>query len=188
MVEFAFPTHIRQSRPGYKNPSLQLKAYPADPGLCVVTLVRENVARTQELRGSESKLLIRYVRPHHAVSKDTIARWVRTVMMGAGLDVAIFKPHSTRTAATSKAKRACVPLTDIMKHAGWSNHRTFDRFYNKPVVKDSTFADSVLKIDLCYSMHFEHVFIFLREVEYHFGQADITVIVQNSTCLVLPLM
>ena len=147
MVEFAFPTHIRQSRPGYKNPSLQLKAYPADPGLCVVTLVREYVARTQELRGSESKLLIRYVRPHHAVSKDTIARWVRTVMMGAGLDVAIFKPHSTRTAATSKAKRACVPPTDILKHAGWSNHRTFDRFYNKPVVKDSTFGDSVLKID-----------------------------------------
>ena len=75
------------------------------------------------------------------MSKDTIARWVRTVMMGAGLDVAIFKPHSTRSAATSKAKRACVPLTDILKHAGWCNHRTFDRFYKKTV------ADSVLKID-----------------------------------------
>ena len=147
MVEFAFPTHIKQSRPGYKHPSLQLKAYPTDPGLCVVTHLREYIARTQELRGSESKLLISYIRPHHAVSKDTIARWVRTVMMGAGLDVAIFKPHSTRSAATSKAKRECVPLTDILKHAGWSNHRTFDRFYNKPVVKDSTFADSVLKID-----------------------------------------
>ena len=140
MVEFAFPTHIKQSRPGYKTPSLQLKAYPADPGLCVVTHLREYLVRTQELRGSESKLLISYVRPHHAVSKDTIARWVRTVMMGAGLDVAIFKPHSTRSAATSKAKRACVPLTDILKHAGWSNHRTFDRFYNKPVVKDSIFC------------------------------------------------
>ena len=58
-----------------------------------------------------------------------------------------FKPHSTRSAATSKAKRACVPLTDILKHAGWSNHRTFDRFYNKPVVKDSIFEDSVYKID-----------------------------------------
>ncbi|XP_068731221.1 uncharacterized protein [Montipora capricornis] len=75
MVEFAFPTHIRQSRPGYKTPSLQLKAYPADPGLCVVTHLREYLVRTQELRGSESKLLISYVRRHHAVSKDTIARW-----------------------------------------------------------------------------------------------------------------
>ena len=58
MVEFAFPTHIKQSRTGYKNPSLQLKAYPADPGLCVVTHLREYIAKTQELRGPESKLLI----------------------------------------------------------------------------------------------------------------------------------
>ena len=100
MFEFAFPTHIKQSRPGYKKPSLQLKAYPADPGLCVVTLLREYIARTQEIRGSESKLFISYVRPHHAVPKDTIAGWVRTVMLGAGLDLAILKPHSTRTAAT----------------------------------------------------------------------------------------
>ena len=100
MFEFAFPTHIKQNRPGYKNPSLQLKAYPADPGLCVVTLLREYIARTQEMRGSESKLFISYVRPHHAVSKDTIAGWVRTVMTSAGQDVVLFKPHSTRTAAT----------------------------------------------------------------------------------------
>ena len=68
-------------------------------------------------------------------------------MVGAGLDVATFKPRSTRSAATLKAKRACDPLTDILKHAGWSNHQTFDRSYNKPAVKDPTFADSVLKID-----------------------------------------
>ena len=74
MVEFAFPTHIKQSRPGYKHPSLQLKAYHTDPGLFVVTHLREYIARTQELRGSESKLLISYIRPRHAVSKDTIAR------------------------------------------------------------------------------------------------------------------
>ena len=114
------------------------------------------------------------------MSKDIIAHRVRTVMMGAGLYVATFKPHSTRSAATSKAKRACVPFTDM--HAGWSNHGTFDRFYNKLVVKDFTFADSVLKIDLFYSMYFAYVFIFVREVECHFCQADITVTVQNSTC------
>ena len=34
MIEFVFPTHIKQSRQGYKTPTLQLKAYPADPN-CV---------------------------------------------------------------------------------------------------------------------------------------------------------
>ena len=111
MVEFAFPTHIKQSRTGYKNPSLQRKAYPADPGLCVVTHLREYIARTQELRGPESKLLISYLPPYRAVSKDTMAGWMCTVAMGAGLDVAIFKPHSTRSAATSKAKRGYVSLS-----------------------------------------------------------------------------
>ena len=69
MIEFAFPTHNKLSRPGYKTPSLQLKAYPADPGLCVVTHLREYIARTQKLRGSESKLLISYVRPHRKCLK-----------------------------------------------------------------------------------------------------------------------
>ena len=81
------------------------------------------------------------------VSKDTISRWIRTVMMNAGLDVTTSKPHSTRSAATSKATQACVPIQDILKQAGWSNHRTFDRFYNKPVRKESSFAESVLKVD-----------------------------------------
>ena len=86
------------------------------------------------------------MKPHPGVTKDTIARWIRTVMLEAGLDVGTFKPHSTRSAATSKAQQACVPIQDILKHAGWSNERTFDRFYNKPVVtQDNTFAESVLR-------------------------------------------
>ena len=40
-----------------------------------------------------------------------------------------------------------VPIENILKHADWSNHRTFDRFYNKPVREGSLFADSVLKVD-----------------------------------------
>ena len=71
------------------------------------------------------------------MTKDTIARWIRTVM----LDVETFTPHSTRSAATSKAKQACVPIQNILKHAGWSNERTFDRFYNKPVVTQAGAAE-----------------------------------------------
>jgi len=52
MIEFAFPAHIKQSRQGYKNPTLQLKAYSADPKLCVVTHLQEYLSRTQTLRGS----------------------------------------------------------------------------------------------------------------------------------------
>ena len=54
-------------------------------------------------------------------------------MKDAGVDVTQFKPHSTRAASTSKAKAAAVPIQEILKTAGWSSSRCFDRCYNKPV-------------------------------------------------------
>lgn len=145
--ECAFPEHIKQSRPGYKLPSVLLQAYPADQSLCVFTHMKEYLRRTQPLRGTETKLFLSHKKPHHPVSKDTISRWIRSVMADAGVDVSTFKPHSTRSASTSKVKKASVSVKEIMDTAGWSSQRTFDRFYNKPFQKNDGFATSVLTID-----------------------------------------
>ena len=132
-VEFVIPGHIKQSRPGYRVQPVLLKAYPIDRRLCVVTHLNEDIERTKSLRSVESRLFISYVNPHKGVCKDTISRWIRTIMTEAGIDINVFNPDSTRSAATSKALQSCVPIQDILKQAGWSNQRTFDRFYNKPV-------------------------------------------------------
>ena len=66
-------------------------------------------------------------------------------MTSAGVDTTIFKPHSTRTAATSRAKSASVPIQEILKTAGWSSSRCFDKFYDKPA-EPPTFASAILKI------------------------------------------
>ena len=144
--EFLLSEHIKQSRPGYKVPSVVLKAYPDDPSLCVFTHLKEYLKRTKPLRGTEAKLFISFIKPHKVVSKETISRWIRMVMFAAGIDTNQFKPHSTRAAATSRAKAACVPIHEILNTAGWSSSRCFDRFYNKPL-ESSTFATAVLKID-----------------------------------------
>ena len=144
--EFLLSEHIKQSRPGYKVPSVVLKAYPDDPSLCVFTHLKEYLKRTKPLRGTEAKLFISFIKPHKVVSKETISRWIRMVMFAAGIDTNQFKPHSTRAAATSRAKAACVPIHEILNTAGWSSSRCFDRFYNKPL-ESSTFASAVLKID-----------------------------------------
>ena len=128
--EFALPEHIKQSRPGYKEPSVLLQAYPADQPLCVFTHLKEYLKRTKLLRGTETKLFLSHAKPHHRTSRDTISRWIRSVMAEAGVDVTTFKPHSTRAAAASKAKNASVPLKEILDTAGWSSERTFDHFYN----------------------------------------------------------
>ena len=142
--EFAFPEHIKQSRPGYKVPSVLLQAYPVDPSLCVFTHVKEYLQRTKLLRGTETKLFLSHVKPHHRASKDTVSRWIRSVMTDAGIDVSTFKPHSFRAAATSKARNLSVPVQDILATSGWSSERTFDRFYNKPFQVNDGFAASVL--------------------------------------------
>ena len=67
-------------------------------------------------------------------------------MEDAGLDTKAFKPHSTRAAATSNAKAACVPIHDILRHAGWSSQGILTFFYNKPE-EPSNFALAIFQID-----------------------------------------
>ena len=45
--EITFPEHIdiKESRPGYKVPSVLLQACPVDPSLCVLTHVKNNRER-----------------------------------------------------------------------------------------------------------------------------------------------
>ena len=86
------------------------------------------------------------VKPHRAVSKDTIARWIKTLLKTAGVDVNVFSAHSTRAAATSTAHRKGGTISSILQVAGWSNVQTFAKFYNKPLVlqSDLSFTDAVL--------------------------------------------
>ena len=75
-------------------------------------------------------------KPQQAVSKDTVARWIRQTMDKARLDN-MFKPHSIRAACTSKAKKGGVPLQVIVKTAGWANAKVFSNHYDKPVKENS---------------------------------------------------
>ncbi|KAL9965154.1 hypothetical protein ACROYT_G028915 [Oculina patagonica] len=121
-------------------------AYIKDPRLCIVECLQEYIVRTKPLRGEETQLLISFVKPHKAVSKDTTGRWVKCVLTNAGIDTNQFDAHSTRSASTSAAKRSGLDMTTIMKAAGWSNASTFALFYDKPIEQspDANFGQAVL--------------------------------------------
>ena len=59
---FQIVDHLKQSRPGVKNPLAELRLFKNET-LCVVTTLKEYLPRTQSLRGSESQLFINYNRP-----------------------------------------------------------------------------------------------------------------------------
>ena len=130
-----------------KNPVsvITLKAYRADRRICVLTCLKLYLKRTRHLRSS-TQLFISNSSPHNAVTKDTLARWIKSILTKAGVDTKVFKAHSTRAAATSAAARS-VDISTVLRTAGWSRESTFAKFYNKPLqvhTASTRFADSVL--------------------------------------------
>ena len=137
---------LKQSKPGNVGARLEFKKYLPDVQICVYTVLRHYINVTKELRGKETQLLISYRKPHTKISKDTISNWIKRTLRLAGVNVEIFKSHSTRAASSSAADKRHVPVPDILSAAGWSNEKTFQSYYNKPLAKESSFANAVLQV------------------------------------------
>ena len=114
---FLFSKLLKQTRPGSPKPTVTLTAF-RDSRLRVVTTLEEYISRTESLRGSESQLFVSYSKPHKALSRDTISRWVKTVLLSVGIDTKKFRAHSTRADAVSAANNASVPLDEILTTTG----------------------------------------------------------------------
>lgn len=70
-------------------PTINIKAYPPDRRICVYTVYKEYMNRTKTLRKNHSKLLLSYVKPYLPVTRDTISRWIKTVLARAKINTAV---------------------------------------------------------------------------------------------------
>ena len=52
-------------------------------------------------RDSRSRLFLSWIGQHTPVPSSTIARWLKSLMVEAGIDILIFKEHSVRGASCS---------------------------------------------------------------------------------------
>ena len=138
--------YLKQGRLGYKPQVLHFKFFTSKK-LCIARYLNVYLTRTAECRENIDNIFITTKKPYRAVSRDTISRWVKSVMSTAGLDISCFKPGSTRAAAASKAERNGMPLDDILRCGGWSRASTFQKWYSKEVVnsKPEIFMDSVFR-------------------------------------------
>ena len=100
--------------------------------------LKEYLRRTAQMRKGQSKLLLCYRKPFGRASKATISRWAKSVLEAAGIDVGVYKAHSSRAASTSHCVAKGLSLEEIMTTAGWSNAGTFARFYQKPLDENVT--------------------------------------------------
>lgn len=133
----------RPSRPEVK---LTLHEFP-ESTVDVIACLRTYVTRTAFWRTSLNKqeqLFLAIVRPHMPVSTSTISRWLKELMAAAGIDVSVFKGHSVRAAACSKAADLGLSVPQIIERANWSSARTFHRFYHRDVLPEDGFQSAIL--------------------------------------------
>lgn len=141
--------NIKQCRPKFNVRTIVFKAYPQDYRLCVVKTMKEYIERTERLRtesgNADGRLLISYIKPHRSVSKDTVARWLKTMLYKSGIDTKRYTAGSIRPASVSKAKALDVPIATIMAKAGWTQEATFAKYYNKDIQGEiDPFQEAVL--------------------------------------------
>ena len=143
-VEIQVKKLLKHSRPGVKMPKFVIPK-SSDVSNCVVHALSVYMQKTKPLRSNkDTNLFISFVKPHKNVGRSTIGRWIKSVMALAGIDVSVFSAHSTRAASVSKAQSKDLPLDIILDTAGWSNAKTFHKFYFRSSDPVPSFATTVV--------------------------------------------
>ena len=82
-----------------------------------------------------SQLLVSFKKPHNAAlfypTCNTVAGWVKQILIMSGINNEVFKPHSTRSASSSNARLSALSLSDILKRGSWSHKTRWAKFYKK---------------------------------------------------------
>ena len=133
VIDFVLPKLTKSRRVGQKPITISIYQFAENPILDVVECLRVYLLRTAAWRTTASRhqVLLGTVAPHKPVVTSTISGWLKQIMSAAGIDVERYQAHSTRSAASSKAKAMGLSVGEIMERANWKSARTFDRFYNR---------------------------------------------------------
>ena len=143
---FVFDKPLKNSKPGSSLPILEIRMFLEDNSLCAYTSLKAYLQRTESKR-KNTQLWVSFTKPYNPVGRQSISRWLKNVLSSAGIDTNIFKAHSTRMAATSKASHLGVGLTCIIKTAGWKSSTNFEKFYLREQQQPNTeFTTAVLSL------------------------------------------
>jgi hypothetical protein len=75
------------------------------------------------------------VKPFGPVSRETISRWLKTVMSLSGMYPKSYSSHIITSAIVYMAYQNAIPVEKILQRAGLTNARTFAKYYKKPIGK-----------------------------------------------------
>lgn len=132
-VIFSCGDRLKNSKPGVDF-NLHIRKY-SDKTLCPVRTLKYYLRKTSKRK--DRQLLVSYV-TLKAVSTSTVARWLKTVLRLAGIDIETFKAHSFRGASASAAFSAGCSMKNILEIANWNSAKNFKKFYLREVPTSNT--------------------------------------------------
>ena len=107
---------LKHTKPSRPLRAIVYHKFNGNPKLCVAECAKLYIEIRRELVPPEIKqFLVTYGKPHKAASDDTISRWIKNTISSAGIDIDVFKVHSSRSASSSKAKQVGISYTEILK-------------------------------------------------------------------------
>lgn len=125
----------KQDRPSHSGSKIFVPCFTKNRKLDPKRAVEVYLKRTADLRTSSDsertvQLFLSVNKPHKAVSKQTIASWIVSVIKLAYSDSDVkVRAHSTRAIGPSWALFKGASLSAILEAADWSSEETFKRFY-----------------------------------------------------------
>lgn len=87
------------------------------------------------------------------MTSKTIARWIRLVLINAGIITTVFRARKNKAVSTSAAKIAEVSVNTITNVAGWSNALTFSKCYGKSLIVERDNSSENLGFNFIKSIH-----------------------------------
>jgi site-specific recombinase XerD len=116
----------------------------SDPLICPVQFLGNYIYTTDVKRNEKNGifLLLGVIAPYNHVSSSSVSRWIKSVLLEAGID-ASFTVHSTRNAAASQAVAQGVPIGSILAAGDWAAESTFTRFYRRPTTTNLSISQAV---------------------------------------------
>lgn len=136
---------LKTSNPNRKQPNLKFNFFDNRPGLCVARTLIHYLEITKPLRKNEEYLILTYKKPYHKATTQSISRWIKDVLTRSGIDIQIFKSHTTRHASTSAAYRSGISIDVIKNTVGWTkNSEVYTKFYNRPLQNELNFIESIV--------------------------------------------
>ena len=111
---------------GLQGQTVRIKRFQ-EKKVCPYNAICHYIQRTSRIR--KTQFLLITTMDHNPIAPATLSRWVKSVLTEAGVDVQVFKPHTTRAAAASKYAMNSRNLDETLKLGCWKGTSTFYQHY-----------------------------------------------------------